>query len=83
MDEAVGVFLTKVQPAFNRSHPEAATWLGKHGVHGVWGEGMGIAGMNGVAQQQTLGSETGYTARLGAYPDVSLIDADAIHEIAS
>ena len=82
VDKVLGALLSQVEAAFDRSHPESSARLSIHGVHRVGGERVGIGRVDGIAEQQPLGSQAGDTARLGANPDVSLINTDAIHEIA-
>ena len=82
VDEVAGACLAQVQPALDGAHPEAAAGLDIHRVDGVRGERAWVGAVNGIAEQQPLGDEADDAARLGADPDIALVDADAVDEVA-
>ena len=81
MDEVVRPSLTKVQASFHRAYPKPSVGLDIHRIHRIGREGMRIAGMNGVAKEQALWSQAHDATRLGAYPDIAVIDSDAVHKL--
>ena len=76
--------LLAIEAALYGAHPQRAVRLHVHGIHGIAGEGARVAVLMRIVHQfQLAGSKLHDAARLSAYPDLSVLAENAIHEVAA